>query len=199
MELTITLAFFFAVFTAIFAFGAATLAPASAIGLRLRSLAGKKAQVEDKPAVQERIEHALDPIARALPKSPAEVSRTRGLLMQAGYREARHSTIYFGLRGFLGLAGLIWVLMTGIWIHHMIFLIVVPSLGYFIPRFVLKRMVKKRQLNIKLALPDALDLAVISVEAAFGLDPAVPPVGQDLQLVHPPPKGDIGLVELEME
>ncbi|MCU1285261.1 MAG: type secretion system protein [Acidobacteriales bacterium] len=198
MEFTVTLVLFVAVFTTIFAFGAATLAPASALGLRLRSLAGKRSQAEEKPAMQERIEHALDPIARALPKSPAEVSRTRGLLIQAGYREARHSTVYFGLRGFLGLAGLIWVLMTGIWIHHMIFLIVVPALGYFIPRFVLKRMVKTRQRNIKLGLPDGLDLAVISVEAGLGLDQALQRVGQDLQHVHPQLSEEFGLMNLEL-
>src|SRR4051794_34657179 len=104
MEITIALALFFALFTAIFAFGAATLAPASALGTRLRALAGKNAQLDDAPDIQERLEQALDPITRNVPKSPAEVSKARGLLIQAGYRELRHMNIYFGLRGLFALA-----------------------------------------------------------------------------------------------
>jgi len=45
-------------------------------------------------------------------------------------------------------------------------------LGFILPRFLLKRAIKKRQLRIRLALPDALDLTVICVEAGLGLDQA---------------------------
>jgi tight adherence protein C len=198
MELGISFALFLAVFTAIFALGAAAFAPASAIGARLRTLAGRGSQQEEKLDIQERIEQILDPIARVLPKSPAEVSKTHGLLMQAGYRETRHLNIYFGIRGLLAITGAAWVLMTGLWLRSPVILIVVPAFGYFLPRFVLKRRIKTRQNSIRLALPDALDLAVICVEAGLGLDQAVQRVGQDLQHVHPQLSEEFGLMNLEM-
>jgi tight adherence protein C len=198
MELAIAFVLFLALFTAIFSFGAATFAPASSIGARLRTLAGKNNQVEDQTDIQERLEQALEPITKRLPKSPSEVSKSHVLLMQAGYREQRHMNIYFGIRGFLALAALGWVLMTGFWLKSPLFLIVVPAFGYFLPRFILKRKVSKRQKTIKLALPDALDLTVISVEAGLGLDQAIQRVGKDLEHVHPQLSEEFGLMNLEM-
>ena len=70
---------FVAVASAVFFFGAAVVGPGSVLGARLRALGGEQSrQAENKPAIRERIEQALDPISKAIPLSPADVSRTRG-------------------------------------------------------------------------------------------------------------------------
>src|SRR5438132_11494019 len=74
----------------------------------------------------------------------------------------------------------------------------VPALGCFIPRFALKRMIKNRQQRIRLALPDALDLTVICVEAGLALDQAMMRVGADLHHAHPDLSDEFHLVNLEM-
>jgi tight adherence protein C len=74
----------------------------------------------------------------------------------------------------------------------------VGAFGFFLPRFVLKRMIKKRQLLIKLGLPDALDLTVICVEVGLALDQAMMRVGQDLHHAHPELSDEFHLVNLEM-
>ncbi len=74
----------------------------------------------------------------------------------------------------------------------------VPALGFFIPRFALKRMIKNRQQRIRLALPDALDLTVICVEVGLALDQAMMRVGEDLQHAHPDLSDEFHLVNLEM-
>ncbi len=51
------------------------------------------------------------------------------------------------------------------------------AFGFFIPRFLLKRKIKERQMRIRLGLPDALDLTVICVEAGLALDQALMRVG----------------------
>ncbi len=81
---------------------------------------------------------------------------------------------------------------------NLFLLVGVPGLGFFLPRFILKRMIKDRQNRIRLGLPDALDLTVICVEAGLALDQALMRVGQDLHHAHPDLSDEFHLVNLEM-
>ena len=74
----------------------------------------------------------------------------------------------------------------------------ITAFCFFLPRFVLKRMIRDRQLRITLALPDALDLTVICVEAGLALDQALMRVGEDLHHAHPDLSDEFHLVNLEM-
>src|SRR3989449_10899419 len=105
MALALTIILFLTVALGVFSFGAAAYAPSSVLGARLRALGWQKSQPREKPAFRERLEHALDPFSKALPLSPSEVSRTRKWLIQAGYREPRHLTMYVGSRMLLALVG----------------------------------------------------------------------------------------------
>src|SRR3974390_676722 len=147
LPLVLALLVFCAVALAIFSFGAAAYAPSSVIGSRLRSLGQQqRAQAQaDKPAIKERIEQALDPLSKELPMSPDEVSRARTWLIQAGYRESRHVTFYLGVRVALAVVGLFIVILVGS--RDPMLLIGVPALGFFIPRFLLKRMIRDRQMR----------------------------------------------------
>ncbi len=91
MTIILILILFLTVVVAVFSFGAAAYAPSSVLGSRLRQLGWQKPVEEAKPAFRERIGQALDPLSKALPLSPSEVSRTRAWLIQAGYREASAS------------------------------------------------------------------------------------------------------------
>ncbi|MFZ0308758.1 MAG: type II secretion system F family protein [Candidatus Sulfotelmatobacter sp.] len=199
MPWLLTIVVFVTVVLVVFAFGAAVVTPSSTLGARLRALGGHPSMDREKPAlkVRQRFEQALDPISKAIPLSPSDVSRTRLWLIQAGLREPRHLSYYFGSRimlAFLGLAGV--VAFSGV--ESMPLLVCVPALGFFIPRFFLKRMIKDRQQRIRIALPDALDLTVICVEAGLALDQALMRVGQDLHHAHPDLSDEFHLVNLEM-
>ena len=198
MEFAVPIILFLTLFTMLFAFGAAALAPSSVIGVRLRSLLSGESEAPQKPDMRDRLAEALGPISRALPKSPSEVSQTRGLLMQAGYREQRHMTLYFALRVLLGVGALALVVTFGLAKRSPILLVALPVLGYTLPRFVLKRRVRRRQQVIRLALPDALDLVVICVEAGLGLDQSLKRVGEDLRHAHPELSDELDLVHLEV-
>jgi len=181
----------------IFIFGAAFYAPSSVIGTRLRALGWQKEQQPEKTPIKERLEQALDPFSKALPLSADEVSRARGWLIQAGYREPQHVTIYVGSRILLAFLGFVTVAAISQF-RSLPLLVSVTALGFFIPRFVLKRMIKKRQRRIELGLPDALDLTVICVEAGLSLDQALMRVGNELSYAHPELSGELHLVNLEM-
>lgn len=199
MEAVLAILLFVTIVGAVFAFGAAVYAPSSVLGARLRQLGWQRAgQPEpEKPAFKERLEQALDPLSKALPLSPDEVSRTRAWLIQAGYRESRHLTIYMGLRVFTALFGLAMVVaISGV--DSPLLIISVGAFGFFLPRFMLKRKIRERQMRIRLALPDALDLTVICVEAGLGLDQAMMRVGEDLHHAHPDLSNEFHMVTLEM-
>jgi tight adherence protein C len=188
---------FVTIVLAVFSFGAAAYAPSSVIGARLRALGWQRAETPEKPAFKERLEQALDPLSKALPLSPSEVSRTRKWLIQAGYREERHLTMYVGSRVALGVLGMaVVVVATGF--SSTPLMVSVGALGFFLPRFVLKRMIRDRQHRIRLALPDALDLTVICVEAGLALDQAMMRVGEDLHHAHAELSDEFHLVNLEM-
>jgi len=197
-SLALAIIVFLVVAISVFAFVAAAITPSSMLGARLRALGSQQPKpTENRPAIRERIEQALDPLSKAIPLSPADVSRTRGMLIQAGYRDAMDVNYYFGARilmaavGFLGVA---------LWLgfDDLPLLIGITALGFLLPRFILKRMIRDRQNRIRLGLPDALDLTVICVEAGLALDQALMRVGQDLHHAHPDLSDEFHLVNLEM-
>src|SRR6202790_3508139 len=196
--LILTIVCFVTVVMVVFAFGAAVVTPSSVLGARLRALGGVLQQaVENKPAFRERVEQALDPLSKAIPLSPADVSRTRAWLIQAGYRDAIDVNYYFGARILMAAAGFAAVaLFSGF--DNLFRPAGIPGLIFFLPRFIVKRMIRDRQHRIRIGLPDALDLTVICVEAGLALDQALMRVGQDLHHAHPELSDEFHLVNLEM-
>jgi tight adherence protein C len=198
MALILAILIFVFIALAIFAFLAAAYAPTSVLGSRLRSLAFQRPQSQkEKPVVKQRFEQALDPLSRALPLSPSDTDRTRGWLIQAGYRESRHLTIYLGIRVLTAIVAFAGGVLFGGFSSPLL-LIGITAFGFFVPRFVLKRMINDRQMRIRLGLPDALDLTVICVEAGLALDQALMRVGEDLSHAHPDLSAEFYLVNLEM-
>jgi tight adherence protein C len=197
-SLALVLVVFLIVVVAVFAFGAAMFTPSSMLGARLRALGSQQPrQAENKPAIRERIEQALDPISKAIPLSAADVSRTRAWLIQAGFRDAIDVNYYFGARVLTAVVGF---LAVALWngFDNPPLLIGITALGFLLPRFILKRMIRDRQNRIRLGLPDALDLTVICVEAGLALDQALMRVGQDLHHAHPDLSDEFHFVNLEM-
>src|SRR4029077_12681485 len=198
MALILAILIFVFIALAIFAFLAAAYAPSSILGSRLRSLAFQRPQGQkEKPVMKQRFEQALDPLSKALPLSPTDTDRTRGWLIQAGYRESRHLTIYLGIRVLTAIVAFAGGVLFG-GFGSPLLLIGITAFGFFVPRFVLKRMINDRQMRIRLGLPDALDLTVICVEAGLALDQALMRVGEDLSHAHPDLSAEFYLVNLEM-
>jgi len=184
MDLLLPILIFATIAVVVFAFGAAVAAPSSTLGSRLREIGWQRPKAEQKAPIRDRIQQTLEPLSRALPISPADVDEVRALLIQAGYRDPQHLTIYRGLRVlFAGLGFFSVFLISGF--SSPLLLVGLTAFGFFIPRFLLKRKLQQRQLRIRLALPDALDLTVICVEAGLPLDQALNRVGEDLRVAHP--------------
>ncbi len=194
--LILAIVVFVTIVVIVFAFGAATVMPSSVLGSRLREIGWQRPKSEAKPAIRERMQQALDPLSRALPLSPADISQTRLWLIQAGYRNAQHVTIYRGLRVLFAVIAFVSVFaFTGF--NSPQLLLGLTAFGFFIPRFLLKKKLQARQLRIRLGLPDGLDLTVICVEAGLSLDQAMMRVGEDLRTAHPELSNEFHLFDLE--
>lgn len=187
---------FVAVAVALFAVGAAWMGRGSGSSARLKVMLGMAPA--PKPKLADKLQQALQPAAKLLPPSTQEANRTRLWLIQAGYREAKHARIFFGLRATLVIVPLLLVLVSGLARHAPMALIAAPALGLILPRFLLKKRIAARAKRIRLSLPDALDLMVICVEAGLGLDQAIQRVAAELKTVHPDLCGELELLGLEM-
>ena len=145
----------------------------------------------------------IEQFGEKVPVSPEEATVIRGDLIAAGYRSDHALPFYLGMR-VVGAVGLVLLaLVVRSWItSNSILAIVIPVAagfaGYFGPSFVLDHLIEARQERIKFALPDALDLLVVSVEAGLGLDQAIQYVGQELAFVHKDLGDEFQLVNLEI-
>src|SRR6202521_4033380 len=105
LALALSIFVFLTIVVIVFAFGAASVAPSSVLGSRLREIGWQRPKAENKPSIPKHMQQALDQFSRALPVSPTDVSQTRAWLIQAGYRDPQHATIYRGLRALFAALG----------------------------------------------------------------------------------------------
>jgi len=141
---------------------------------------------------------ALKRLGSVAPKSPSEMGKLRQRLVTAGYRSSEAVVIFLGIR--LGLALLCFSLlaMPILMRPNLAVALGACGLGYLLPGIVLARLAKRRQHRIRLGLPDALDLLVVSVEAGLGLDQAIQRVGDELAFAHPDLSDELRLINLEL-
>jgi tight adherence protein C len=72
------------------------------------------------------------------------------------------------------------------------------AVGWIAPAFYVGRRVKARQLEIQRALPDALDMLVVCVEAGLGLNQALVRVAEEVDRVSPVLSEQLVMVNLEI-
>jgi len=140
----------------------------------------------------------LKRVGNVAPRSASEMGKLQQRLVTAGYRSREALIIFFGIRAACALAGFALV-MSSIFVRPSLPLAFAAcGLGYLLPSMLLGRMAKKRQHRIRLGLPDALDLLVVSVEAGLGLDQAIQRVGLELDFAHPELSLELSLINLEL-
>jgi tight adherence protein C len=71
------------------------------------------------------------------------------------------------------------------------------GLGFLLPDFWLGHRIKARQTNLRLGLPDALDLIIICIEAGLGMDRAILRTTEELRLSQPEIADELALISLE--
>jgi tight adherence protein C len=170
---------------------------AAALEHRLGEVTGRRAPQESEGAFKTVVD-TLQRVGTAAPRSTSEMSKLRKKLVAAGYRGQDAMAVFFGIR--LAVALLFFLVAISPLFPQTGVLVAVGAcaVGYLLTSMVLGRLAKKRQHRIRLALPDALDLLVVSVEAGLGLDQAILRVADELAFAHPDLSDELRLVNLEL-
>ena len=151
----------------------------------------------------ERLQAILENLGRKVEGRSGSAWKTRHLLIHAGYTSPNAVPIYLGARIMLGL---------GLGISTVAAMSVVgfpPALalfgamwgmllGWVLPAFHVGGRAKRRQKEIVKAMPDALDLLVVCVEAGLGLNQALVRVAEEIVNVSPVLGEQIQLTNLEI-
>jgi tight adherence protein C len=150
------------------------------------------------PATAAKVAKLLDPFQRLMPRNEKEASSTRKRLTRAGYREKAGLNIYYGAKVLVpALLCFLLLIFGGYRLAGVFPFILALGLGFLLPDFWLDKKIKSRQRNLRLGLPDALDLIIICVEAGLGMDKAVMRATDELRLSHPDIADELSLVTLE--
>ena len=155
------------------------------------------------PANEGRMIRVIRLIGEKVPISPADAGLTRKFLIAAGYRSDGAVSVYYGSKIVLALILLVVAFFVREYflinpVYRILILVGAAGLGYIAPGWILDHLVSSRQETLKLSLPDALDLMVVSVEAGLGLDQAIVGVSRELGIAHKDISQELDLVTLEM-
>jgi tight adherence protein C len=146
------------------------------------------------------VENIITPFERVLPRSPEEVSVVQKRLIRAGFRRQDAVNIFYGTKVLVPVTLCILVTITGLYRIGPFFIYACAAgLGFLVPDFVLGNLISRRQLNIQIGLPEALDLLVICVEAGLSLDQAMMRVAKELHITQPAISDELGVVNLEQK
>jgi tight adherence protein C len=127
----------------------------------------------------------------------------RQRLIYAGFRRDSAVSVYMGVRIVLALLLPLVVLLTPrAWSMDewkmAASLCGATGVGYLLPSWLIDRLVNRRKQKIVLALPDALDLMVVCVEAGFGINASLARVAKEFATSHPVLSTELELVSLEI-
>lgn len=188
---------------------ATQLAPAQprAVARRLLEL-GQRGGDENSLQQRRRRQERAQQLGALLEWLGAALARTnnpaaRNVLQHAGYRHPNAAAIFWGARlglmAVLGLggflvgpvfgAGIVGASLGALWC---------AVLGWLMPAFYVGSRAKVRQKDIQRALPDAVDLLVVCVEAGLALNQALVRVAAEIKHVSRVTSEELVLVNLEI-
>ncbi|MFZ1935176.1 MAG: type II secretion system F family protein [Thermoguttaceae bacterium] len=136
------------------------------------------------------LERASPSLAKPLqPTSAVEVGKLKSKLACAGFRSEAAGSVFLGLK-FAGLVvglffgGGIITSLRGITQNSLLWSACIAGSLFYLPEIVVGFLGSRRKEAIFLALPDALDLMVVCVEAGLGLDQAMRKVADEMKSTY---------------
>lgn len=150
-----------------------------------------KAQIHDVLAL---VTSPLAPFRNWLRSNDEELSYRLGV---AGYRKPEDADTFLSLKLLAPVVGILLATFAGA-SNFILYSIVLAVVGFFLPDMWLFNAISRRKAKIGRALPDALDLLVICMEAGLGIDQAVIRISGEIQPVHPELSEELAIIGREM-
>jgi tight adherence protein C len=118
-------------------------------------------------------------------KEKPKISDLRLTLIQAGFRYTNAVAVFYGIKAIstilLPLIYLAYVMgASKVSTINLSIAMAAAALGYYLPNYLLKRALNKRQDRIDRALPDVLDLMIVSMEAGLSLQSTLNHVAEEV-------------------
>ena len=162
--------------------------------------------LEDAAQWQAKVVKVVGPVAKlSAPQEGWEGSSLRVRFMNAGLREASWPALFFASKTLLAL------LLPGVFMVYsgfssvalkfntsLMILVVLLAVGYYLPNVILSHLVSKRRETLQNAIPDALDLMIVCVEAGLGLDAAMNRAAGEIGMRSEALSEELNLVALEL-
>jgi tight adherence protein C len=131
--------------------------------------------------------------------------KVRDQMLQAGIRDPKAPFTYLVARGVIPIVLMLLaflVLSSGEKEIEggkiMLIVLGIGLLGFFIPRILLKNHIIKRQQEINITFPDALDMMLICVQGGIGLEQSIHRVGDEIAEHSPILAEELGILSAEM-
>jgi len=147
----------------------------------------------------------LESLGNLIRPKEGEISYLKKRFLTAGYRGENVILLFFGFKvlfSLIFLAGFFFVKFTTFKLIppvQTLFLAILFSLiGFYLPHLWLRIKIEDRKEKIQLALPNALDLLVVCVEAGMGLDAALNRVGEEIKLTNKELSEELKILNLEL-
>ena len=142
---------------------------------------------------------------RLRPKKSEDISSKQIRFLKGGIRNPQAGIIFWAVKCFLMIFFFVIFLFLRIFIFSVMNAqltialgVFVPLLGFYFPDIWLRQKTDKRREKILKALPDALDLLVVCVEAGMGLDEAINRVAKESKLKSPELSDELTFLGLEL-
>src|SRR5262249_40294249 len=142
-------------------------------------------------------------MGEAVPAAKAASNPIRRLLMSAGYPYPSAAPIFYGIRYAVAILlavtlGVASALSGVEFSSVLIGSLCCAGFGFQLPEFILKRMIRARAARIRRAIPVALDLLTLIVEAGQSLNQAIIDASYELREAHPDLSKELAQVHLEL-
>jgi tight adherence protein C len=142
---------------------------------------------------------------RLKPKKAEDGSIKQMRFLKAGIRDPKAGLIFWGIKCFLTIVFFAIFLVLRIFVFTVMNAqltvalgVFIPFLGFYLPDIWLRQKTEKRQEKLLKALPDALDLMVVCVEAGMGLDEAINRVAKESKLQSQQLSDEFAFLSLEL-
>jgi tight adherence protein C len=174
---------------------------------RIEALVGRGQRQESSGPSEwtETVLKVAQPVAKLATSSDEEVTRLRARFLHAGFRQQSAPVIFFAAKTLLVvLFPLLFLLFERTGLLKMqgqlalAMMLIAAAIGYYLPNAVLAAMTRRRKRAIFEALPDAIDLMIVCIEAGLGLDMALNRAAQEMRLRSRELSEELDLITLEL-